>query len=330
MTSRESRQRQAEGVIAPRPVAGQRVSHGPREAAVVWVRPFPNRVPEVSRWGTLVPPGPGSRLSEDPDSLLLSIPFFPLFFPSLCLDTGSRYISLSSTLRVFWSLPSSHLFWKIPIVIAKAILLYLASAYESRIIRHHLTDNLALYPSSTPRCGFPTSKMVNTYGTARKTIHTWLNDPLTTTIHRTSNRFLPLANMPTPAEDLPPTAHRPAASRKQRKAPRRKRYGRSAKRHVDYEDLDLAISGAPLPSDPRTARDGDALPAWVEAPESYVPELGVMLREGVTLDNLPRESPPMRVRVEKRRTRRRRREEEEDMEDWDVVSTCSEESFCVV
>lgn len=76
----------------------------------------------------------------------------------------------------------------------------------------------------------------------------------------------------------------------------------------------------------------DALPAWVEAPESYVPELGVMLHEVVTLDSLPRESPPVRVRVEKRRAKRRRRREEEEgeMDDWDVVSTCSEESFCVV
>lgn len=172
--------------------------------------------------------------------------------------------------------------------------------------------------------------MVTTYGTARKTIHTWLNDPLTTTTHRTTNRFLPLADMPTPAEDLPPTSHRPAAPRKQRKAPRRKRYARSAKHLVDYEDLDLARSGAPLPSDPRSARAGDALPTWEEAPESYVPDLGVILHEVVTLDSLPRESPPVRVRVEKRRARRRRSREEEEMDDWDVVSTCSEESFCIV
>lgn len=174
--------------------------------------------------------------------------------------------------------------------------------------------------------------MVTTYGTARKTINTWLNDPLITTTHRTTNRFLPLADMPIPSEDLPPTTHRTAPPRKQRKAPRRKRYARSAKRLVDYEDLDLAMSGAPLPSDPQPVCAGDALPAWVEAPESYVPELGVMLHEVVTLDSLPRESPPVRVRVEKRRAKRRRRREEEEgeMDDWDVVSTCSEESFCVV
>ena len=163
--------------------------------------------------------------------------------------------------------------------------------------------------------------MVTTHGSARKTTFSWLNDPLAPDArHHSANRFSPLADMTT-HDDLP-EATAPAAHPKKRKnATRRKRYSRTVKRLVDREDIDLAMSGAPLPSDPMPARE-----AWQELPESYVPELDIMLNEVVTLDSLPRESPPVTFRVEKRRRRR----EDVDMGDWDVVSTCSEESFCMV
>ena len=157
--------------------------------------------------------------------------------------------------------------------------------------------------------------MVTTHGSARNTTHTWLNDGPAC---RTANRFLPLADM---TSDEAPAAPATAFQKKRKSPARRKRYSRAAKRPVHREDFDLALSGTPLPSDPLPARD-----VWEELPESYVPELGVMLNEVVTLDSLPRESPPVTFRVEKRRRRR----EEVDMQDWDVVSTCSEESFCVV
>ena len=120
-----------------------------------------------------------------------------------------------------------------------------------------------------------------------------------------TNRFLPLANMPTE-----PAAPRTTLPKKRKSAPRRKRYSRAAKRLVDPDDLNLS-----------TYTD-----AWQELPESYVPQLGVVLDEGVTLNSLPRESPPVLVRVDKRRRERER----VDMDDWDMVSTCSEESFCMV
>lgn len=163
--------------------------------------------------------------------------------------------------------------------------------------------------------------MVTSHGSARRTTLTWLDHPLSpNACHRTSNRFSPLADMTT-HDDLPEATPSSAHPQKRKNTTRRKRYSRTVKRLVDREDIDLAMSGAPLPSDPMPARE-----AWEELPESYFPELGVMLNEVVTLDSLPRESPPITVRVEKRRQRR----DEVDMGDWDVVSTCSEESFCMV
>lgn len=163
--------------------------------------------------------------------------------------------------------------------------------------------------------------MVTTHGSARRTTLSWLNDPLSpNACHRTSNRFSPLADMAT-HDDLPEATPSSARPQKRKNTTRRKRYSRTVKRLVDREDIDLAMSGAPLPSDPIPVRE-----AWEELPESYFPQLGVMLNEVVTLDSLPRESPPVTFRVEKRR----RRKDEVDMGDWDVVSTCSEESFCMV
>lgn len=159
--------------------------------------------------------------------------------------------------------------------------------------------------------------MVTTHGSARNTTHAWLNDA---PARRTANRFLPLADIMTANADEAPAAPTPFPKKRKNTA-RRKRYSRTAKRLLSRDDRDLALSGAALPSDPLPARE-----AWEELPESYVPELGVMLNEVVTLDSLPRESPPVTIRVEKRR----RRTEDVDMGDWDVVSTCSEESFCVV
>lgn len=163
--------------------------------------------------------------------------------------------------------------------------------------------------------------MVTTHGSARKTTLSWPHGPLYPNAwHRTANRFSLLADMTTP-DDLPEATLSPAHPKKRKNTTRRKRYSRTVKRSVDREDIDLAMSGAPLPSEAMPARE-----AWEELPESYVPELGIMLSEVVTLDSLPRESPPVTFRVEKRR----RRGNEVDMEDWDVVSTCSEESFCMV
>lgn len=155
--------------------------------------------------------------------------------------------------------------------------------------------------------------MVTTHGSARNTTLAWLNEA---PARRTSNRFLPLADMP--ADESPAPA---SFAKKRKNTARRKRCARAAKRVLGRDDLDLALDGAALPSDPLPARG-----AWEELPECYVPELGVMLNEVVTLDSLPRESPPVTFRAEKRRGRR----DEVDMRDWDVVSTCSEESFCVV
>lgn len=86
----------------------------------------------------------------------------------------------------------------------------------------------------------------------------------------------------------------------------------------DREDIELATPGAPLSYKSHEVCE--------ELPESYVPELGVMLNEPMTLDSLPREGPPVVIRVEKQS----RRKGEVDMKDWDVLSICSNESFCVV
>ncbi|KAL2108630.1 hypothetical protein VUR80DRAFT_3561 [Thermomyces stellatus] len=163
--------------------------------------------------------------------------------------------------------------------------------------------------------------MVATHGCARKPTITWLDKPLPPNARRrNANFFSPLADMAT-HDNLPEATPSPAHPKK-RKNPRRKRYSRAVKRLVDRDDIDLAMSGAPLPSDPMPARE-----VWEELPETYVPELGIMLNEVVTLDSLPRESPPVTVRMGKRR---RRKEEEGDTGEWDVVSTCSEESFYMV
>lgn len=163
--------------------------------------------------------------------------------------------------------------------------------------------------------------MMTTHGSARRTTFTWLNDPLSPNArHSASNRFSPLADMAT-HDNIPEPTLSPSHPKKRKNTTRRKRYSRTVKRLVDREDIDLAMSGAPLPSDPIPTRE-----AWEELPESYVPELGIMLNEVVTLDSLPRDSPPVTVRAD----RRRRRKDEVDMRDWDVVSTCSEESFCMV
>lgn len=154
--------------------------------------------------------------------------------------------------------------------------------------------------------------MVTTHGSTQKTTHTWLNRPASHN-SRFTNRFLPLADMTTSDDFI--TAE-PAHPKKRRSTPRRKRCSRTGKRIFDRDDIDLAHR-----DDVRATHE-----VWEELPESYVPELGIMLNEEVTLNNLPRESPPLTIRVEKRR----RRKEKVDMRDWDVVSTCSEESFCMV
>ena len=174
-------------------------------------------------------------------------------------------------------------------------------------LNYHIRDPLVRYI------------MVTTIGSGRKTTETWLNN-LSLDARRTPNRFSPLADMTT-HDDFPEEVSLTAHPKKRKTPHRRKRYSRTVKRLVDREDMDLAMSGTPLPSDPMPARE-----AWEELPETYIPELGVTLNEVVTLDSLPRESPPMTIRVEKRR----RRKEQVDMGDWDVVSTCSEESFCMV
>ena len=69
----------------------------------MWVRPFPNRVPEVSRWGTLVPPALdlGAAYQRTLIPLLLSISFFPLF--SIYLFGFRIYISFISCSSCFVS-----------------------------------------------------------------------------------------------------------------------------------------------------------------------------------------------------------------------------------
>lgn len=184
--------------------------------------------------------------------------------------------------------------------------------------------------------------MVNTYGSSGKATHMWFADPLTyQPLTRPSNRFLPLANMPTSVGDLcsspttPPSApsshHRKKKNSSNNSMARRKRYSRGAKRFVDRESTDRHANSM------TSYAYGGPHPVFDdETPESYVPQLDVMLNEVLTMDNLPRDSPPVTFRAKKRSGKRRGGrsggggEAEDELVDWDVVSICSEESFCMV
>lgn len=157
MTSRESRQ--ADGVIAPR-VPG-RVSHGPR--ARRWCGSAGFRIGYLRcHDGEPGPPDKGAAYQRTliPSSFPSpSPPFFHFFVWTSDQDIylfHLPFISFAFFHHLFCLLPSSDQFYEIPIAIDKAIL-SLASAYKSRIIRHHLTDNLAVHPSpsTTPRVSRP-------------------------------------------------------------------------------------------------------------------------------------------------------------------------------
>lgn len=102
-------------------------------------------------------------------------------------------------------------------------------------------------------------------------------------------------------------------------------------KHLDKtsEAVALAHSDVPLPSDRRTKVDQAA---GGDEPESYEPHLGVMLPGDITLDSIPRPSPPFVVTFRKARTRAAKASAD-DWDpgfDWDMVSNASEESFYMV
>lgn len=94
------------------------------------------------------------------------------------------------------------------------------------------------------------------------------------------------------------------------------------------EAMDLAHSDLPLPWDreARRGRAGDGA-AVDETPENYEPHLDVMLPGDITLDSIPRPSPPFVVRAKPRAAKR---DKNAAMDDWDMVSNASDESFCLV
>ena len=144
-----------------------------------------------------------------------------------------------------------------------------------------------------------------------------------------------------------PAADIPSKKRTSRNTPRghaRRKYAKRATlgaRANLAEGIDIAHSEVPLPSEHRHVRsrgptllldsdeEADVYEMSQETVVSYDPHVEAMLPGDLTLDNLPRPSPPFTVRVKPKPVKREKHVVLDD-DDWDVVSNASEESFYMV
>lgn len=176
----------------------------------------------------------------------------------------------------------------------------------------------------------------------------YLNRHITRDTQRgSSNRFQLLADMPEHDSSNDAAAGVPSKKRTSRTAPRshaRRKYAKRASsgaRANVVEGIDIAHSEIRLPAEhvahPSMRNRGSALALesdevyelWQDNVTSYDPHLQVMLPGDLTLNNLPRPSPPFTIRVKTKPAKREKHVALDD-DDWDLVSNASDESFCMI